>query len=329
MMNDQPAIYLENVSRFYGHRLGIVDMTCSVTAGTLVGLLGPNGSGKTTTIRILSCYLPPSSGIARVAGYDVFSESLKIRENLGYLPEQCPLYPDMKVIEYLRWVGALKRINHGDLDKSIYQAIEPCGIESVTHRFIGELSKGFRQRVGLASILLFKPSILILDEPTIGLDPLQVREFRLMLESLKGQHTILISSHILSEIEMICDTVLILNKGRLIGAGPPDNLQGGVTKSYRIQCKRHPAMAAMLPQLIVRMEKTELTEYTEAGDLASIRLRTGGNDPREAFYRVCVKAGFVIVEMVQEKTSLEDVFVNLIQQTESRGSNLDTQEAGS
>ena len=225
-MNNVPAIYLDQVTRYYGARPGIVDLSAQIAPGTLVGLLGPNGAGKTTAIRILSCYMPPTGGIARICGFDVFSQPLEVRKRIGYLPENCPLYPEMKVVEYLRWIAELKGIHGSDIDRAIFDAAGSCGIDHVRERMIGVLSKGYRQRVGLASVLLSKPEVLILDEPTIGLDPIQVREFRSLMLSLRGKHTILFSSHILSEVEMICDSVIILNEGRVVASGIPDDLRG-------------------------------------------------------------------------------------------------------
>lgn len=318
-MNDTPAIYLENVNRYYGSRRGVIGVSASIPEGKLVGLLGPNGSGKTTTIRILSCFLPPSSGVARVCGFDVFNDSLEVRRRVGYLPENCPLYPEMRVIEYLHWIGELKGVSGSELDRAIYNAAAPCGIDGVYDRPIGVLSKGFRQRVALASILLFKPKVLILDEPTIGLDPMQVRQFRALLESLKRDHTILLSSHILTEVEMLCDSVMILNDGYLIADGKPDDLRAKVGQIYRLTCKRNETLPATLPKMIERIPGLHLETLNEDSEFAYIHLRSEKGDPREALYNTCVQAGFVIVEMAREKTTLEDVFVQYVQNAGTNG----------
>ena len=314
-MNDVPAIYLDKVTRYYGCRPGVVDLSAQVAPGTLVGLLGPNGAGKTTAIRILSCFMPPTGGTARICGFDVFTESLEVRKRVGYLPENCPLYPEMRVMEYLRWIAALKGLSGSDIDRAVYDAAASCGIDHVRERLIGTLSKGYRQRVGLASVLLSKPDVLILDEPTIGFDPIQVREFRSLMLSLRGKHTILFSSHILSEVEMICDTVIILNEGRVVASGVPDDLRGSVNSNYRVQCKVHPMLPTLLPRMAERIPGLQLVDYTESNDLAFIVFTSGGDDPREAIFRIFSESGLAILDLHKEKTTLEDVFIHYTQRT--------------
>jgi len=317
-MNDTPAIYLDRVTRFYGRRVGLLDLSASIQPGTLVGLLGPNGAGKTTTIRILSCYMPPTGGTARICGFDVFTQSLEVRKRVGYLPENCPLYPEMRVIEYLRWIASLKGLQGSDVDRAIFDALGPCGIDDVRERMIGTLSKGYRQRVGLASVLLTKPPVLILDEPTIGLDPNQVREFRKLMASLKGKHTILLSSHILPEVEMLCDSVIILNEGRVVASGAPDDLRSSVNHSYRIQCRYNVLLPTLLPRLVERLPDTTLVEYTEDGENAYILLQSDQTDPRTELFRFFTEAGLTLVDLHKEKVTLEDVFVQYTQRSQTQ-----------
>jgi ABC-2 type transport system ATP-binding protein len=311
-MTETYAIQMNRVSRYYGARPGIVDVTATIREGRLVGLLGPNGSGKTTTIRLLTGYLPPSEGEVRVCGYDVFEESLEVRKRIGYLPENCPLYPEMRVIDYLRWIGELKGITGSELDTAIFQSLGQCGLDGMTDRVIGHLSKGYRQRVGLASILLFRPPVMILDEPTIGLDPLQAREFRRLIETLRGRHTIILSSHILTEVEMLCDEILIVSEGRLVTQGTPDELKKQVRPLYRLCCKRHSSYASLLPVLTSAVPDIRIEEYTEGEEGIYLRMRTVESDPRELLFQRCAETGIVILEMGKEEITLEDVFVEWI-----------------
>ena len=309
MTPDAPAIQLNQVTKFYGKRPGVIDLSASIPQGTLVGLLGPNGAGKTTTIRILSCHMPPTSGQARVCGFDVYSQSLEVRKRLGYLPENCPLYPDMPVIDYLKWTAAMKGLSGSDIDRAVYDTLDSCAIDKVRTQLIGTLSKGYRQRVGLAAAIVHRPQILILDEPTIGLDPLQVREFRNLIGSFKGRHTVLISSHILTEIEMLCDTVIILSEGRVVASGSPQDLRGHVVSSYAVECRTHPALFGLLPQLVSRIPGVTLDKYEESGDVARFRLYGEGVDPRLEISRLFGQAGIELQELHRERVTLEDVFI--------------------
>src|ERR1700745_963626 len=217
-------IKVEQLTKKYAGVTGIDQISFEVGKGEIVGFLGPNGAGKTTTMRILASYMPASSGRATVAGFDVFSESLKARRHLGYLPENVPLYHDMRVNEYLRYRGALKALSGKRLKNRIGIIKELCGLKEVGRKKIAGLSKGFRQRVGLAEAMIHEPELLILDEPTIGLDPNQIRQVRELIKSLGESHTILLSTHILSEVEATCNRVLIINRGRIEASDTPFNL---------------------------------------------------------------------------------------------------------
>jgi ABC-2 type transport system ATP-binding protein len=311
-MSESGTIELEGVTKFYGRHPGLVDLTAHVPRGTFVGLLGPNGSGKSTALRILSCCIPPTSGKARVCGFDVFTQSLEARRRLGYLPENCPLYPEMAVLEYLRWTAAMKGLSGSDIDQSIFAVMESCGVDPVRKRVIKTLSKGFRQRVGLASVLIHRPEVLILDEPTVGLDPLQVREFRSLLASFKGKHTVLISSHILSEIELLCDSVIILHSGQVIASGPPEALRGDTANRYAVECRSHPSLALVLPKLVDRIPGAKLEDYSENGTFARFRLQCRGEDPRLEISKMLTEAGIEVRELAREALTLEDVFVECI-----------------
>ena len=309
MSQDAVAIQAEQVTKFYGRHPGVVDLSASIAQGQLVGLLGPNGSGKTTAIRILSCHMPPTSGRARVCGFDVYTQSLEVRKRLGYLPENCPLYPEMRVMEYLRWTAAMKGISGSDAERAIFGILDACNLDKVRAQQIRTLSKGYRQRVGLAAALVHRPEVIILDEPTIGLDPLQIQEFRQLIGSLKGKHTVLISSHILTEIEMLCDTVIILNDGRVVASGTPQDLRGRVVVSYSVECRSHPALFALIPQLINRLPGMTLDKYEETGEFAQFRISRDGADPRLEIGRLLGQAGIELRELHRERVTLEDVFL--------------------
>ncbi len=309
MTSETPAIQLTQVTKFYGQRPGVIDLSATIPQGVLVGLLGPNGAGKTTTIRILSCHMPPTSGQASVCGFDVFTQSMEVRKRLGYLPEHCPLYPEMRVIEYLRWTAAMKGLAGSDIDRAVFDTLDACDLDKVRTQLIGTLSKGYRQRVGIGAALVHRPQILILDEPTIGLDPLQVREFRNLIASFKGKHTVLIASHILSEIEMLCDTVIILNEGRVVASGAPRDLRGQVVSSYVVECRAHASLFALLPTLVSRIPGVTLDKYEEGGEFARIQLRGENDDPRLEIFRQFTQAGIEIRELHRERVTLEDVFI--------------------
>lgn len=309
-MSNEHAIELRQVTKFYGRRAGVVDLSANIPRGSFVGLLGPNGAGKSTTLKILACCIPPSSGEARVCGHDVFEDSVEARKRLGYLPENCPLYPEMRVMEYLQWTARMKGMENSEIDKAAYDVLKPCGVEHVRTQFIGTLSKGYRQRVGLASVLIHKPEVLILDEPTVGLDPLQVREFRALIGSLKGQHTVLISSHILSEIEVICDQIIILNEGWVVASGTPASLRTYVAQRYQVECRNHPVLTALLPRLLDVLQGAELRDYEEAGEFVKFTLYMSGRDPRTDVHRFFAEAGVDIRELTQQRVTLEDVFVH-------------------
>src|SRR6187549_16428 len=217
-------IKVENLTKRYAGQTAIQDLNFEVSRGEIMGFLGPNGAGKTTTMRILAGFMPPSSGRASIAGFDVFEKSLQARTHLGYMPENVPLYSDMRVTEYLNYRAALKAVPHRRIAERVGDVKELCGLKDVERKLIGTLSKGYRQRVGLADALLAEPDLLILDEPTIGLDPNQIRQVRELIKNLGSHHTILLSTHILPEVEMTCSRVIIINRGRIEACDTPQNL---------------------------------------------------------------------------------------------------------
>lgn len=227
-------IEVKNLTKYYGPVMAVEDVSFSVKKGEILGLLGPNAAGKTTTMRILTCFLSPTRGEARVAGFDVSKDPLEVRRRIGYLPENAPLYLDMRVSEYLKFMAQIKGIEPAKRKKSIAEVMENCGIANVSSRIIGHLSKGYRQRVCLAQALLNQPQVLILDEPTLGLDPKQIMEIRELIKKLAGKRTVILSTHILPEVSMTCQRVVIINEGRVVAEDTPQNLARALEKSNQI-----------------------------------------------------------------------------------------------
>src|ERR1700756_525743 len=221
-------ITVKELTKRYGRTTAVDQISFEVAKGQVVGFLGPNGAGKTTTMRMLTCFLPPSAGTAKVAGFDVFEEPLEVKRRIGYLPETPPLYPEMETAEYLKFVGKLKGLSGSDLQKRVDYVSERCAIADVKKKLLGKLSKGYRQRVGLAQAIIHNPDVLILDEPTAGLDPKQINETRDLIKGLAGDHTIILSTHILPEVEQTCEQVIIINKGKLVATDSVHNLQSRV-----------------------------------------------------------------------------------------------------
>src|SRR3984893_6121061 len=218
-------ITVQGLTKRYAHNTAVDQISFQVQKGQIVGFLGPNGAGKTTTMRMLTCFLTPSGGTASVAGFDILEQPFEVKKRIGYLPETPPVYPEMRIVEYLMFVGRLKGLTGSDLRSRVDYSCERCAIADVKDKIIGKLSKGYRQRVGLAQAIIHNPDVLILDEPTSGLDPKQINETRDLIKSLAGDHTIILSTHILSEVEQICQQVIIISKGKLVATDTVDNLQ--------------------------------------------------------------------------------------------------------
>src|SRR5499426_938892 len=230
-------IEVDHLTKNYGAVAAIRDVSFSVSPGQIVGFLGPNGAGKSTTMRILACFMPAPSGMARVAGYDVFQQSMEVRRRIGYLPENVPLYTDMRVAPYLDFVAEVKGVGRSERRRRVADVMDRCLVADVQNRLIGKLSKGYRQRVGLAQAIVSDPEVLILDEPTIGLDPKQITEIRSLIKSLAGEHTVILSTHILPEVSMVCEGVIIINRGRIVASGPLDRLMQELSPVARVQAQ--------------------------------------------------------------------------------------------
>ena len=304
-------IKVEQLTKKYAGVTGIDQITFEVGKGEIVGFLGPNGAGKTTTMRILASYMPASSGRATVAGFDVFSESLKARRHLGYLPENVPLYHDMRVNEYLRYRGALKALSGKRLKNRLGVIKELCGLREVGRKKIAGLSKGFRQRVGLAEAMIHEPDLLILDEPTIGLDPNQIRQVRELIKSLGERHTILLSTHILSEVEATCSRVIIINRGRIEASDTPENLVNQLRTSGLLRLEVKSGSEDPVPHLEEIAGVREVRAVSN-GEWRCFEIRIEANsDPREQIFQLAVRRQWVIRELSKERATLEDAFVEL------------------
>lgn len=306
-------IQVEHLTRYFGPVLAVDDVSFEVTRGEIVGFLGPNGAGKTTTMRILTTWLPATSGIARVAGFDVMTQSLDVRRNIGYLPESVPLYPEMRVEEYLTYRAKLRGVDRKVRQKRLDACMEKCRIREVRRRLLGTLSKGYRQRVGLADAMVHEPAILILDEPTSGLDPVQIRETLATIKELGRSHTILLSTHILSEVEEICERVIIINSGR-VGY---DNKLAQIDQDPVIVLEvRGPA-----DQITGVVRTTEgvtgVTSRSLGGDLVAIEVRTrGGEDLREALSQRIMRNNWTLRRLDLRRRRLEDLFLQVLRESD-------------
>lgn len=302
-------IEVRNLTKYYGEHVGIQDISFDVQKGEILGFLGPNGAGKTTTMKILSSYMPPTSGTARVCGYDVFEDSREVKKKVGYLPEHPPLYLDQTVNDYLLFVAEIKGVPSEKRKSVMDNVIEKCGLGDVRHRLIGNLSKGYRQRVGIAQALIHNPEVLILDEPTIGLDPKQIIEIRELIRSLGSDHTIILSTHILQEVTMLCRRVVIINRGRLVAADSYEQLSSQLAKGMRVLLRVGRPDSSLISEL---RTIDGVTGVNDAGDSSFIIEMEQGKDVRNKISEVVVRKNYELLELKQLSMSLEDIYINLI-----------------
>ncbi len=310
------VIEVENLGRTYGAFRALDGVNFAIPAGQIVGFLGPNGAGKTTTMKILTGFMAPTDGSARICGHDVVAESLEVRRRVGYLPESAPVYGDMRVLDYLDFVGRVRGLATGERAQAVERVVAECDIEDRLHQPIGELSKGYRQRVGLAQALLHEPEVLILDEPTSGLDPNQIQHIRNLVRRIGRKRTVLLSTHVLQEVQATCDRVLILNRGKLVADAAVDRVQelvaGGalvrvVFTAGSVRLSRD-ALAAKLATLDGVAKVTRQEE--SATDLLGFEL-LANRDVRADVFDLAVREGVRIVELAREGGSLEEVFRRL------------------
>ncbi|MGA2605740.1 MAG: ATP-binding cassette domain-containing protein [Verrucomicrobiia bacterium] len=305
-------IKVEDLTKRYAGVTALNGVSFEVQRGEIVGFLGPNGAGKSTAMRILTGFIPATSGRVQVAGLDVFENSLEVRERVGYMPENNPLYTDMRVTEYLKFRAKLKRLPRTERKERIPEVMESTGIKDVAHRIIGHLSKGYRQRVGLADALLAEPDLLILDEPTIGLDPVQIRQVRQLIKDLGKRHTILLSTHILPEVEMTCNRVIIIHHGRILASDTPDSLTKTLNAGGLIQVE----VRGPVPEVQAGLRAVENVESVEAKQLEDGFVQVmlapkPGTDPREKVYQAVASHGWTLRELTRSRTTLEDIFVQI------------------
>lgn len=311
-------ITVKELTRRYARTVAVNQISFSVDKGQIVGFLGPNGAGKTTTMRMLTCFLPPTSGTASVAGFDVLEQSLDVRRRIGYLPETPPLYPDMETHEYLRFVGRLKGLSGEELDRRVGYVMGRCNVADVKNKLLGKLSKGYRQRVGLAQAIVHNPDVLILDEPTAGLDPKQINETRELIRDLAGEHTILLSTHILPEVEQTCQQVIIINKGRVVATDSVANLEGRARGAETMLLE---AGAAQGGPLDVDAVKQRLARVPGVGSVVVKEVRPTsaifetesrkGELRRGDLARAVIEGGWDLNEMRPAAMSLEEIFLRL------------------
>ena len=307
-------ISVSNLTKHYGSVVAVDRVSFEVAKGQVVGFLGPNGAGKSTTIRMLACYLPPTSGGATVNGFDIFHQSREVRESLGYLPENCPLYTEMRVEEYLDFRGRLRKLDRTTRRKRIDYVIERCWLKAVRRRQIGHLSKGYRQRVGLADSLLHSPAVLILDEPTVGLDPTQIIETRKLIKELGGQHTVLLSTHILPEVEAVCDRAIIIAGGKIAAQGSPEELRNSrrATARVLIECRGPAEAVRNALARVAGVSKVDLIPKDGDPHYVTVALRPqDGRDVREEAARTVIGGGWPLREIRLEHATLEEFFVQV------------------
>jgi len=310
--NQELMIEVRNLTKRYAGNVAINNISFAVKRGEIVGLLGPNGAGKSTTIRILACYMPATSGTAKVAGLDVFQNSMEVRRLIGYMPENNPLYTEMRVKEYLKFRARLKGLSMRKARERVDIVMEQCGISNVSKKVIAHLSKGYKQRVGLADALVNEPSLLILDEPTIGLDPNQIRTVRNLIKSLAGKHTILIYTHILSEAELICNRAVILYEGNVLACDSIDNLRANLCPEGRTVIEVSAPIDELKEYLdtLAGVEQYDLSANDDGFITCSV-LCNPGFDIRLQFFETAITRRWKIRQLSKERATLEDVFVKL------------------
>jgi len=311
-MSDGFMIEVANLTKRYAGRTAVSNISFAVRRGEIVGFLGPNGAGKSTTMRILSCYLPATSGTVRVAGLDVFRQSDEVRRRIGYMPENNPLHVDMRVREYLKFRARLKGLSRARCRERVDVVTEQCGLKDVDRRIIGQLSKGYRQRVGLADALVHEPELIILDEPTIGLDPNQIRSVRQLIKNLANVHTVLISTHILPEAEMTCNRMMIMYEGKILAADTPENLQRLMSSNSQViaEIAASPQALKECWEQVPEVEQFDVS--ASEGDYFRCALTPrNGLDLRPIVFGLVREHGWPLRELTRGRHSLEDIYVQV------------------
>jgi ABC-2 type transport system ATP-binding protein len=306
------VIEVEHLTKRYGPVTAVHDVSFQVRKGEILGFLGPNGAGKTTTMRVLTGYMPATEGRVRVAGYDVFEQAIEAKRRIGYLPETPPLYPDMTVREYLQFVAKIKGVAKADRRSRVEQVMARTWVSDMANRACGKLSKGYKQRVGLAQAILHNPEVLILDEPTAGLDPKQIRETRRLIKELAGDHTIILSTHILPEVSQTCDRVVIINKGRVVAEDTPENLTRRLSGEETILVQVDAARAAEASRALAAVPGVVRVAASDGVEGAFEVESEQGRDVRRELARAVVLGGYDLLELRPLRVSLEEIFLSLI-----------------
>jgi ABC-2 type transport system ATP-binding protein len=311
-------IEVQNLTKHYGPLTAIRDVSFAVAPGEIVGFLGPNGAGKSTTMRILACFMPASTGSARVAGFDVFRESMEVRKRIGYLPESVPLYTDMRVAPYLDFVAEVKGVPRTARKKRVADVMDRCLIADVQNRLIRNLSKGYRQRVGLAQAIVSDPHVLILDEPTIGLDPRQILEIRSLIKSLAGEHTVILSTHILPEVSMLCSGVVIINRGSIVAQGPIDRLVEQFFPTSRVEVELVAPPPAVQDAVLGIAGVVQVQQLAASNGTARFVVESArGRDVRGEIFQLAAAQRWGLLELRQVGMTLEEVFMRIVAGEES------------
>ncbi len=304
-------IQVDNLTKRYGSFVAVDNISFTVERGGVVGFLGPNGAGKTTTIRILTCYQPATGGTASIGGFDVFKDSLEVRRRVGYLPEAAPLYPEMRVREYLHFRGKLRGLSRPQRTSAIRHVAERCWLGEFIDRPIGQLSKGMRQRVGLADAIMHDPEVLILDEPTVGLDPTQIRETRNLIQELGRHHTILLSSHILHEVEQVCSRTIIIAGGKIRASGSPQELRDQIGAGARVVAEMR-GPKEEVEKSVRALEGIQKVDVSMIDGWARLSIQPKSNiDIREDLYKLTTSKGWSLREIHREGATLEDYFIKV------------------
>ena len=303
-MQKEMLVHVEHLTRYYGHTLAVDDVSFDLAKGDVLGFLGPNGAGKTTTMQVITGNLAPSAGRISVHGIDLLDEPKRAKREIGYLPEQPPVYRELTVEEYLHYCAKLHRIARGLIDKAISTAMERCGLNEVSHRLIGNLSKGYQQRVGIAQAIVHTPAVVILDEPTVGLDPIQIREIRALIRELGKEHGIVLSTHILPEVQAICNRVQIIHQGRLVFSDSIAGLERRLTATSLIAAFH----AAPDPDALAQVPGVSRAEPLPGG---RVRIHFTATDPSEALIAQAVANRWRLYELSPERRTLEQIFIEL------------------
>lgn len=304
------GITISNLTKKYGQQKALDDISFEVKTGEILGFLGPNGAGKSTTMKIITCFISPTSGTVTLDGYNIFDHSRQLRNRIGYLPEHTPLYTDMAIVDYLKLSARLQNVAPEQIMTNVRRMIDLCGLGPEQHKYIGELSKGYRQRVGLAQALIHDPDVLILDEPTTGLDPNQIAEIRTLIKEIGKEKTVMLSSHILKEVEATCDRILIINRGRIAADGSTEELRQRAkgAEQLLVQVKNQTDEVATSLSNLPSVSDVRAAEQSSPGWIVS---SAGSETFREEVFNHCVKQGWILTQMTPIESSLEDIFREL------------------